>query len=227
MINVLVVEDERIVAEAHRLYVSRVRDFDVVGVVHSGAEALRFCQRNTVNLILLDFLLPDIHGLTVCHRLRAARCDADVIAVTGQNDVAAIKEAISLGVVRYIFKPFTADDMNKTLTRYVEFRKNFPPSGNIRSQAEVDAIWRARQDICILPLPKGIDRVTLQAITDALNKAPKGLTATMAATAIGVTRVTARNYLKHLEATGLAQRKPRFGRGRPEDWFSLTPTPPD
>ncbi|MGH3673679.1 MAG: response regulator, partial [Pseudonocardiaceae bacterium] len=66
MIRVLVVEDDRLTAEAHQLYVQRVAGFEVAGVVHSAAEAFRFCRRGTVDVILLDFRLPDVHGLAVC-----------------------------------------------------------------------------------------------------------------------------------------------------------------
>ncbi|MER6874647.1 response regulator, partial [Amycolatopsis sp. NPDC000673] len=70
MIRVLVVEDEPVAAEAHRLYVERLSGFVVAGVVHSGGEALRFCEREPVDLVLLDFYLPDTHGLAVCRSLR-------------------------------------------------------------------------------------------------------------------------------------------------------------
>lgn len=71
MIKVLVVEDDPVAAEAHRTYVERVAGFTVAGVVHSGADALRFCERTPVDVVLLDFYLPDTHGLTVCRALRA------------------------------------------------------------------------------------------------------------------------------------------------------------
>lgn len=96
MINVLVVEDDRVAAEAHRLYVERMAGFQVAGVVHSGTEALRFCRREAVDVILLDFYLPDIHGLDVCLRLRAAGNTVYVIAVTSERDLAAVHAALSM-----------------------------------------------------------------------------------------------------------------------------------
>jgi response regulator of citrate/malate metabolism len=65
-IRVLVVEDDRQLAEAHRPYVERLPGFDVVGVVHAGGETLRFVAAQAVDLILLDFYLPDMSGLDVC-----------------------------------------------------------------------------------------------------------------------------------------------------------------
>jgi response regulator of citrate/malate metabolism len=82
VIRTLIVEDEPILAEAHRAYTERVSGFTVVGVVHAGGEALRFLDRHPVDLILLDFYLPDMNGLDVCRAIRARGHATDVMAVT-------------------------------------------------------------------------------------------------------------------------------------------------
>lgn len=108
---VLIVEDEPLIAEAHAEYVRRVPGFAVAGVVHGGGDALRFVRDHPVDLLLLDFNLPDMHGLEVCRRLRAGRAPCDVIAVTSNRDLAAVRSAVSLGVVQYLLKPFTFSAM--------------------------------------------------------------------------------------------------------------------
>jgi len=204
MINVLVVEDDQVAAEAYRLYVQRVSGFEVAGVVHSGAEARRFCQRSAVDVVLLDFYLPDTHGLTVCRALRAAGSTVDVIAVTSQRDMSAIHAAVSLGVVHYLLKPFAFAEMRDTLERYAQYRQHVPRSGEVIGQADVDDIWRTLRGISHLTLPKGMSDETLRAITEALIAAPNGLSAADAAEAIGVSRVTARDYLKYLADKDIA-----------------------
>lgn len=71
MIRTLVVEDDPRLADAHSQYVERVPGFRTVGVAHGGHEALRFVGRTEVDLVLLDFYLPDMTGLDVCRALRA------------------------------------------------------------------------------------------------------------------------------------------------------------
>ncbi|HTE70439.1 MAG TPA: response regulator, partial [Actinomycetes bacterium] len=65
-------------AAAHQELVSRVPGFEVIGVAHSGGEALRFLAARQVDLILLDVYLPDMTGLDVCRALRAQGRTTDV-----------------------------------------------------------------------------------------------------------------------------------------------------
>ncbi|MDX3194312.1 response regulator [Streptomyces sp. MN03-5084-2B] len=220
MIRVLVVEDEPVAAEAHRVYVERLPGFAVAGVVHSGGEALRFCEREPVDLVLLDFYLPDTHGLAVCRSLRAAGLPIDVIAVTSARDLGLVKAAVSVGVVQYLLKPFTFATLREKLERYAEFRD---ASGEVTGQAEIDRALGALRTTEQPPLPKGMSVQTLEAITDALSGAAEGLSAGAAASAIGASRVTARRYLEYLADTGMAHREPHYGQvGRPEVWYRLT-----
>ncbi len=220
MIRVLVVEDEPVAAEAHRVYVSRLSGFEVAGVVHSGGEALRFCERAPVDLVLLDFYLPDTHGLAVCRSLRAAGLPIDVIAVTSARDLELVKAAVSVGVVQYLLKPFTFATLREKLERYAEFRLS---SGEVTGQAEIDRALGALRTTESPSLPKGMSAPTLDAITEALGASADGLSAGAAASAIGVSRVTARRYLEYLADNNFAVREPRYGQvGRPEVFYRLT-----
>ncbi|MER7541649.1 response regulator [Spirillospora sp. NPDC127506] len=220
MIEVLVVEDDPVAAEAHRTYVERVSGFTVAGVVHSGADALRFCERNPVDVVLLDFYLPDTHGLTVCRALRAGGRDVDVIAVTSARDLAVIRSAVSVGVVQYLLKPFTFASLRDKLDRYARFREQAARVGEVSGQADVDGMLATLRTPDHRALPKGMSDETLQAVTDVLSSASEGLSAAAAADLTGVSRVTARRYLEYLAQNGMAQRKPHYGQvGRPEVRF--------
>ncbi|MFI1968899.1 two-component system response regulator [Streptomyces cinnamoneus] len=220
-IRVLVVEDDPVAAAAHALYVGRVPGFTVAGVVHSRGDASQFLKRSAadgrpaVDLLLLDLYLPDGHGLALVRSLRTAGHGADVIAVTSARDLAVVREGVSLGVVQYVLKPFTFATLRDRLVRYAEFRA---AAGEASGQEEVDralAVLRAPQPVA---LPKGLALDTLQAITETLRAAgDEGISSGAAATAMGISRITARRYLEHLVGTGRAVRAPRYGQvGRPE-----------
>ncbi|GAA3044285.1 response regulator of citrate/malate metabolism [Streptomyces olivoverticillatus] len=214
-IRVLVIEDDPVAAAAHALYVGRVPGFAVAGVVHSRADASHFLKRTPVDLLLLDLYLPDGHGLQLVRSLRSAGHGADVIAVTSARDLAVVREGVSLGVVQYVLKPFTFSTLRDRLARYAQFRA---AAGEASGQEEVDralSVLRAPQPVA---LPKGLTQSTLQTITRALREAgPEGVSSGAAASALGISRITARRYLEYLVDSGRADRAPQYGQiGRPE-----------
>jgi response regulator of citrate/malate metabolism len=217
MIEVLVVEDDPVAADAHRMYVERLAGFAVAGVAHSGAEALRFLDRRRVDLVLLDLHLPDGHGLAVVRSMRAAGHTCDVIAVTSARDLDVIRQAVSVGVVQYLLKPFTFPALRDRVERWARFRTELT-GGEAAGQDAVDrALSALRGPQSAATLPKGLSAPTLDAVIARLRKADDGLSAARAAQAVGVSRITARRYLEHLVDAGQAVRSPQYGAvGRPE-----------
>ncbi len=214
MISVLIVEDEEITAEANRLFVGRVPGFQVAGVARSGGEALRFLRNHQTDLVLLDFYLPDMHGLEVCRAIRAAGMAGDVIAVTSARDLSVVRAAVSAGIVQYLLKPFTFATLREKLERYAQFRAT---AGEASGQGEVDKALGMLRGSAASPLPKGMTEATMQAVAEELRRSPEGRSAQGVGAAIGVSRVTARRYLEHLVETGVAARVPQYGGvGRPE-----------
>ncbi|GAA4614218.1 response regulator [Actinoallomurus liliacearum] len=226
MISVLVIEDDPVAADAHRMYVERVPGFEVAGVVHSGAEAFRVLDRGPVDLLLLDFYLPDCHGLQLCRRLRAAGHLSDVIAVTSARDLTTVRAAVSIGVVQYLLKPFTFATLRAKLERYAHFHATVAGSGEAADQQEVDRALATLRSADRPALPKGMSASTLDTVTTALRTAGEGLTAGAVAAATGLSRVTARRYLEYLVDAGRAARAPRYGQvGRPELYYRWATTP--
>lgn len=218
-VQVLVVEDDPVAADAHALYVSRVPGFEVAAVARTRAEAGRALDQLPVDLILLDLYLPDGHGLALLRALRAAGHTTDVFAVTSARDLAVVREGISLGVVQHVLKPFTFPTLRDRLQQYADFRTSTAGAdGEAGSQAEVDRALSALRAPQPATLPKGLSGPTLEAVTAALRSAgTEGLTASRGAQEIGVNRITARRYLEHLVTTGQAERSPQYGQvGRPE-----------
>ncbi|MFK3984200.1 response regulator [Micromonospora sp. NPDC050397] len=218
-IRVLVVEDEPLLADAHRAYTERVPGFGVIGVVHTARDAmaaLRADGGEGVDLVLLDFRLPDLHGLDVCRAMRAAGSTTDVLAVTSARDLTMVRAAVALGVTHYLLKPFTFAAFRDKLERYAEYRRQALADGVVAAQHEVDRMFATLRGSDADTLPKGLGTETLDMVLAALRAEP-GLSATEVSTRTGTSRVTARRYLEHLAATGRVSRSPRYGApGRPE-----------
>jgi response regulator of citrate/malate metabolism len=219
-ISVLIVEDDPVAADAHHMYVERLPGFQVAAVAHSGGAAIRLLDRRPVDLILLDLNLPDGHGLQLVRGMRAAGHATDVIAVTSARDLGVVRQAVSLGVVQYLLKPFTFPTLRDRLERWARFRSELGAGGEASGQDEVDRALATLRAPEASILPKGLSAPTLENITAAVRDAPDGISANAAAQVVGVSRITARRYLEHLVDTGRAVRAPQYGQvGRPELFY--------
>ncbi|MDT0541912.1 MULTISPECIES: response regulator [Streptomyces] len=221
-IDVLVVDDDFMVARVHRTFVERVPSFRVVGTAHTGEQAIKAVDELRPDLVLLDLYLPDVFGLDVIPRLRTAGHDCDVLVISAAREADAVRDAVRHGVVDYLLKPFDYEDLQPRLERYATRRGRLLTTV-VRGQADVDRVLAgAFTPPAGSALPKGMSVETADLIERALRDADGTLSATEAAAATGVSRVSARRYLEYFHDTGHADVTLRYGStGRPErryDW---------
>jgi response regulator of citrate/malate metabolism len=217
VLNVLVVEDEPVAAEAHTAYVERVPGFAVAATVGTSQAALQALQDRHVDVVLLDMNLPDRHGLEVIRAMRAGGHRADVIALTSARDLDVVRAAVSLGVVQYVLKPFVFATLRERLLAYRAYREQVQGADQVGTQAEVDDVIGGLRAGAETRLPKGMSEELLSRVSRALREADAGVSATEVGDAVGVSRVTARRYAEFLCESRLAVRRSRYtGSGRPE-----------
>lgn len=219
MIDVLIVDDDRMVAKVHEGFVRRCEGFRVVGVVHDPAAAVAAAQRLQPELVLLDIYLPGASGLDLLAPLRAAVPDLDVMVVTAAREADAVKRAVRGGAVQYLMKPFTFADLRQRLEHYRATHRALT-AGAKAAQADVDRLFAAPPTAG--QPPKGLSAETLQVVADALAAAGGDLSAAEAAEQTGLSRVSARRYLEHLVDKGRAEVRLRYGEvGRPERRYAV------
>jgi response regulator of citrate/malate metabolism len=227
-IRVLVVEDEPIAAAAHAAYIGRLDGFTLAGSAPDGQSALRlmaeFAAAGTpVELVLLDMNLPDLHGLDIARRMRAAGFFADIIAITAVRELNIVRSAVATGVVQYLIKPFTYATFAEKLASYRQFRDQLAGPGAAgpgASQSDVDQAFASLRAPSELPLPKGLSVSTLESVQDFIKAQPGAVSASEAMEALGMSRVTARRYLEYLADAGTVSRAARYGApGRPENEY--------
>jgi two-component system, OmpR family, alkaline phosphatase synthesis response regulator PhoP len=109
--HILVVEDDRDIAELIRHYL--VRAGHSVDVVGSGADALSRMRARKPDLLVLDLMLPGVHGLEVCRVVRndAAVADLPIIMVTARAEEADRVSGLELGADDYLTKPFSPKEL--------------------------------------------------------------------------------------------------------------------
>lgn len=109
--RILVVEDEPVIRELVR---SMLSDTDVeVECAANGAEGLKLARTQSFDLILLDVVLPQLDGITVCRMLKADANTAKVPLhmLTAKAKKSDVEVAMKAGADGYIHKPFRGAEL--------------------------------------------------------------------------------------------------------------------
>lgn len=202
MYKVLIVEDDPMVAMINEQYIKRNKNFELVGKCSNGSSALDFLDNNDVDLLILDVYMPKMDGFETLRRVRNKKITVDAIMVTAANDRASLEEALHLGIVDYLVKPFTFDRFQMALEKYIS-QNNALRDFETLNQKNIDHIidnTRKKSDDLY---PKGIQEKTVDLIMEYL-KANKGkwFTGDDIAEKVGLTGVTVRRYMNYLAESG-------------------------
>ena len=111
--RILVVDDDENILSLERTILEQ-KGFDVTTAA-GGVEALKVIGEEDFDLVLLDVMMPEIDGFTVCRRIKdePRTREVPVIFLTAKGGGEALAEGFESGAIMYINKPFTA---NKLLT---------------------------------------------------------------------------------------------------------------
>ncbi len=114
--RILVADDEEGIRESLSLILED--SYDLVFAV-DGEDTLVKAQANGISAILLDIKMPKLDGLEVLKRLRKAGVKTPVLMLTAYQSVELAKEAVRLGAVNYLPKPFERDQILEAVAEVV------------------------------------------------------------------------------------------------------------
>lgn len=106
--SVLLVEDDARIREALTLALDD-EGFSTLAVC-SGEDAFARLDTATVDVVLLDLMLPGIDGLTVCRMLRS-RGDLPIVIITARSDTGDVIDGLEAGADDYVTKPLVASEL--------------------------------------------------------------------------------------------------------------------
>ena len=134
MLKVFLAEDEFVVREGIKNNIDWAgHGYDFCGEAPDGELAYPMIQKLNPDIVITDIKMPFMSGLDFIRLARAKKMDTAFIIVTAFADFQFAKESISLGVVEYILKPVSAEELEKALQRV---------RGLKQSSHKVDYEWK-------------------------------------------------------------------------------------
>ena len=199
MIRIIIVEDDPLVAQLNAAYLSRLEGIQVKGIFGNGRDALEYLKKNPVELAVMDVYMPVCSGIELLRQIRSNGIQTAVIMITAATEVAVVDEALLLGIVDYLIKPFSYERLRDTVLRFRD-KLSLRQGVEKANQDMVDKLMgkrtpkKANDD-----LPKGLNARTLAAIREVVDHSPDGEhTCESISAASGLSRVTVRHYLNYL-----------------------------
>lgn len=107
--QMLIIEDNRSLAEGIAQLMQK-QQF-LVTLVDNGIDGLAYAQTDQYDIILLDIMLPRMHGLEIVRRLRHAHNSTPILLLTAKDEVTDKVAGLDCGADDYMTKPFDKDEL--------------------------------------------------------------------------------------------------------------------
>jgi DNA-binding response OmpR family regulator len=124
MTKVLVVDDDEILLKLIRSSLHH-HEFDV-SVSRNGKEAIRAAYREHPDVVLVDVLMPGMHGIELCKRLRDMT-DSPIIVLSAQSQENIIIDALEAGADDYVIKPYSVAELVARIRAQIRNRERTTP----------------------------------------------------------------------------------------------------
>ncbi|HLZ18859.1 MAG TPA: response regulator, partial [Smithellaceae bacterium] len=119
-LNILIVEDGRSQREMLRDFL--ISEGHNVLEAENGESAIKAVTASHFDLILLDYKMPGMDGLTVLKEVKRINHEIDVVIITAYGTIETAVEAIKVGAIDYITKPIELDELLILVDRVAERR---------------------------------------------------------------------------------------------------------
>lgn len=142
--TILIVEDELGIAN----FLKQGLEEENYTVLHAqdGVQGLEMALNNTVDLILLDWMLPKMHGIEVCKHIRLKNTNTPILFLTAKDTIQETIEGLKAGANDYIKKPFSFEELLERIKIY--FRKGeFLSIGNIKMDVNKHEVFVDKKQV--------------------------------------------------------------------------------
>jgi two-component system response regulator DctR len=186
----------------------------------TGRSGLRLVVEGGVDLVVVDYHLPDMDGLATVRRIRQRDVQLPILVLTVDESQALATRFLEEGATDFALKPIKAPDLISRINVHLRYSRQAAQRDS--GERQHAAGERARQLAQTLPDISGVNRPTLFAVLEELVAVERPVTANDVATAIGCAYPTACRYLNFLESEGVCDVVIDYGGvGRPSKLYTI------
>jgi len=142
-IHLLIADDHALIREGLRKILSIEPRIHVVGEVANGQEAVDFCRKNTVDIVLMDINMPVMNGIEACRIIKEEKPKIGIIALTIHDQDEYLFELIKYGISGYVLKDVHPDQLIQTILGVARGEYFIPPALTARVLAEFSRLTSA------------------------------------------------------------------------------------
>jgi len=113
--RILLVDDSRTIRNIQKNVLAQLGYTDIIEA-NDGVEALQLLAQNQLDLVLVDWNMPNMDGITLVRKIRETNKHLPLVMVTTEAEKSRVLEAIKAGVNNYVVKPFTAETLGEKIT---------------------------------------------------------------------------------------------------------------
>ena len=130
--NILIVDDEEVLQDILTSLIRREGHNPIPAI--TGEEGLALLEREEVDLVLLDLMLPGMRGMEVLRQIRRRDPDQVVVVITAFSSIESAIEAMREGAFHYIPKPFKNEEVLLTIRKGLEQRRLTAENRSLKEQ---------------------------------------------------------------------------------------------
>lgn len=116
-LRVLVADDDAEMRSGTRLMLSMISNTQIVAMARNGHQAVEMTKAHHPNVALMDINMPGMDGLEAIRAMQRLRHPPFCIIISAEKDAPTVKRAVSVGVVAYLIKPFTIEELAAVLEK--------------------------------------------------------------------------------------------------------------
>lgn len=191
-IQVLVVDNHRVFAEALVMLLNDEADLEVTGSVTTAEEALASLGEVTPDVVLMDVDLPGIDGIEATRLIRQGSDSIGVVVLSAHPEPGIIARAIEVGACGFVPKTDAPDQLVRAIRRAAARDRNSPRVYMREIRAELQEARRVEADAEVLAQPMSPREVQI------LRGIAQGKTTAELADALGISSFTVATHVKNI-----------------------------